>query len=66
MKEAYEYAKEKGVRGGLVVFHSHRTTEGAKNLSDGVMGKWRFVRERDCVVRNLALWSNPSFVFGEG
>lgn len=61
IKDGYEYAKEKGVRGGSMVFHPYRTTEEAKNLSRGIMGKWQFVRERDNIVRNLALWSNPNY-----
>ena len=57
-RDAYELAKEKGVRGGVVIFHGFRVTDDAKALYDAALaagtwdededGKlWSFVRQHE-------------------
>lgn len=57
-RDAYELAGEKGVRGGVVVFHGFRVTDEAERLFEGakIAGdwkveedgkKWAFVRSRE-------------------
>lgn len=57
-RDAYELAQEKGVRGGVVVFHGFRTTDAADDLFEAAKEageweveedgkKWAFVRSRE-------------------
>lgn len=69
--DAYDLAREQGVRGGVVVFHGFRVTDEAKNafaeLKDAEMvegGIWRWVREHDRDWRSLTYWSPHWHVLG--
>jgi hypothetical protein len=71
-KEAYALAKEKGVRGGLLIPHGWRVREEAKNLwrelkaagEIGDMGIWAWVRDRPEDWRTLTYWSPHFHIIG--
>ena len=66
--EAYELAKEKGIRGGVAVFHGFRVKEEVQKEfqeADPEMGIWRWVRtERPEDWRNLTYWSPHYHIIG--
>lgn len=67
-KDAYELAKEQGVRGGVAVFHGFRVRESVKaeyREADPDMGIWRWIRtERDEDWRTLTYWSPHWHIIG--
>lgn len=72
-KKAYALAKEKGVRGGVLVPHGWRVREAAKRLyrelkqageiEDG-LGIWRWIRNRPEDWRTLTFWSPHFHILG--
>lgn len=70
-RDAYQIAKDKGVRGGVAIFHGWRVSQWAKdafqelndaNLVDG--GLWKWVREHDRDWRDLTYWSPHWHIIG--
>lgn len=74
-RDAYQLAKEKGVRGGVAIFHGFRVTEEGKRLfeeakerdqwdpeTDGRL--WAFVRDHDRGWRSLTYWSPHWHIIG--
>jgi hypothetical protein len=66
--EAYDRAKEHGVRGGMAVFHGYRVLEETKRefeRADPDMGIWRWIRkEKDESWRSLTYWSPHYHIIG--
>lgn len=66
--EAYDRAKEHGVRGGMAVFHGYRVLEETKRefeRADPDMGIWRWIREeKDENWRSLTYWSPHYHIIG--
>jgi len=72
-RKAYALAKEKGIRGGVLIPHGWRPTDEAKRafreldeagLTDG--GIWRWIREHERSWRSLAYWSPHFHILGLG
>lgn len=70
-RDAYALAKEKGVRGGVVVFHGFRVREGPreawqaeKDAGRAEGGVWKWVREHEEDWRDLTYWSPHYHVLG--
>lgn len=67
-RDAYQLAREKGVRGGVAVFHGFRVTEETKEAfrdADYDGGIWRYVRsERPESWRDLVYWSPHFHIIG--
>lgn len=70
-RDAYALAKEKGVRGGVAVFHGFRVTDAAKaewgqETNGGADGPklWAWVREHERDWRELTYWSPHYHVLG--
>jgi len=67
-REAYELAGEKGVRGGVAIFHGFRVTEEVKTEyreADPDMGLWAWIREeRGENWRTLTYWSPHYHILG--
>lgn len=68
-RDAYELAKEKGVRGGVAVFHGFRVTEEARRVWEVETGDdgpklWAWVREHEQDWRNLTYWSPHWHILG--
>ncbi|GAA2535933.1 MULTISPECIES: hypothetical protein [Bacteria] len=70
-RDAYDLASEKGIRGGVVVFHGYRVRDEAKetfrelkeaDLVEG--GIWQWVREHDRSWRSLTYWSPHWHILG--
>jgi len=71
--DAYELAKEKGVRGGLLIPHGFRVREEAQQLYEGLkavgeieeqLGIWQWVRDRPEDWRTLTYWSPHFHIIG--
>lgn len=69
--DAYDLAKEQGVRGGVAIFHGFRLTGEAVQLFSEATGrgewegkKWKFVREHDRNWRSLVYWSPHYHIVG--
>jgi hypothetical protein len=72
-KRAYDLAKEKGIRGGVLIPHGWRVTEEAKEtwreLHDAGLvehGIWKWIREHDRDWRSLTYWSPHFHILGLG
>ena len=73
-KKTYEIAREKGIRGGVVIPHGWRIRDEAKELyrmlkaekEIGDIGIWRWVREHDRDWRSLTHWSPHFHIIGVG
>lgn len=73
-KEAYALAREKGIRGGVMIPHGYRITDEAKEIyrmlkaegEIGDIGIWRWVREHDRDWRDLTYWSPHFHIIGIG
>lgn len=70
-RDAYELAKEKGVRGGVVIFHGFRVKPEwrkvwAKKTNGGENGPklWAWVREHSKDWRSLTYWSPHFHILG--
>jgi hypothetical protein len=67
-REAYELAREKGVRGGVVVFHGFRVREEVQEEyreADPDMGIWHWIlEERAESWRELTYWSPHYHIIG--
>jgi hypothetical protein len=70
-RDAYDLAREKGVRGGVAVFHGFRVKEDVKEawraLDDAGRvedGLWKWVREHERDWRDLTYWSPHYHVLG--
>jgi hypothetical protein len=70
-RDAYELAREKGVRGGVAVFHGFRVREEwrekwASETSGGENGPklWAWVREHEKEWRSLTYWSPHYHIIG--
>lgn len=68
---AYQLAREKGVRGGVAVFHGFRVKpevlDTFRELADAGMlerGIWKWVREHDHDFRDLTYWSPHWHIIG--
>lgn len=67
LKDAYQLAKEKGVRGGVAVPHGYRVLERVKNqwrAEDVEGGVWRYIRENDVHWRDQCYWSPHVHIIG--
>ena len=70
-RDAYALAKEKGVRGGVVVFHGFRVREAAREAWEAEKdaerfegGVWKWVREQEEDWRELTYWSPHYHILG--
>lgn len=70
-RDAYQLAKDKGVRGGVVVFHGYRVKEKwrkiwAEETAEGDDGPklWAWVREHDVDWREMVYWSPHYHILG--
>lgn len=66
-KSAYELAKAKGVRGGVLVPHGWRVLEATKaeyREKDPDGGVWKFIRENDRHWRDQVYWSPHYHIIG--
>lgn len=70
-RDAYGLAKERGVRGGVVVFHGYRVTDAAeqrwraaRERDEFDRGKWKWVREEEDDWRAATYWSPHWHVLG--
>lgn len=70
-RDAYRLAEQKGVRGGVVVFHGFRVTDeareawrAAKEADEFHRGLWQWVREHEREWRELTYWSPHYHVLG--
>jgi len=67
-REAYRLAEEKGVRGGVAIFHGFRVTEETKRefeAADPNMGIWRWLKDvRPESWRSLTYWSPHYHILG--
>lgn len=67
-RDAYRLAEEKGVRGGVAVFHGFRVLEDVQEEfreADPEMGIWRWIRtERPENWRDLTYWSPHYHIIG--
>lgn len=73
-RKAYEIAREKGIRGGVMIPHGWRIIDEAKEAYRGLkargeigdVGIWRWVREHDRDWRTLTYWSPHFHIIGVG
>lgn len=66
-RDAYALAKERGVRGGVCIFHGFRVRDAVKaeyREEDPDGGIWAWIRERDADWRTLTYWSPHYHVVG--
>lgn len=66
-RDAYELAKERGVRGGVCLFHGFRVREAVKEefrAEDPDGGIWKWIRERPEDWRDLTYWSPHYHIVG--
>jgi hypothetical protein len=67
-KEAYSIAEERGIRGGVAIFHGYRVKEEAQRefeRADPDMGVWRWIMdERAESWRQLTYWSPHYHIIG--
>jgi len=66
-RDAYALAKERGVRGGVCIFHGFRVREDAKRefyAEDPDGGIWAWVREQPEDWRSLTYWSPHYHIIG--
>lgn len=74
-RDAYQLAKEKGVRGGVAIFHGFRVTEEGKRLYEEAKERgewdpdaegrlWAFVRSHERRWRSLTYWSPHWHILG--
>lgn len=74
-RDAYQLAKEKGVRGGVAIFHGFRVTDEGQSLYEGAKERgewdpgtdgrlWSFVRSHERGWRDLAHWSPHWHILG--
>jgi hypothetical protein len=66
-REAYELAKERGVRGGVCIFHGFRVKEDVQEEFERVDpdgGIWAWIREREEDWRTLTYWSPHYHILG--
>lgn len=69
--DAYDLAKEKGVRGGVAVPHGYRIKDEIKDIAEAkrekgefVGGDWKFARECDRHWRDCVYWSPHVHIIG--
>ena len=66
-RDAYELAREKGVRGGVAIFHGFRVKESVKDEYEEIDvegGLWKWVREQSRHWRDLTYWSPHWHILG--
>lgn len=66
-RDAYELARERGVRGGVCIFHGYRPTDEAKaefRAEDPDNGIWKWINEHARDWRSLTYWSPHWHVIG--
>lgn len=66
-RDAYALAKERGVRGGVCIFHGFRVRDAVKaeyREEDPDGGIWQWIRERDADWRTLTYWSPHYHILG--
>jgi len=66
-RDAYDLAKERGVRGGVALFHGFRVTEEAKEEyreEDPEGGIWKWIRGRAESWRSFTYWSPHYHIVG--
>lgn len=66
-RDAYELAREKGVRGGVAVFHGFRVQDHAVEryrAEDPDCGIWRWIFQQDESWRSLTFWSPHWHIVG--
>jgi len=66
-RDAYSLAKERGVRGGVCMFHGYRVTQAAKEEfreADPEGGIWKWIREDERDWRDLTYWSPHYHIVG--
>jgi hypothetical protein len=66
-RDAYALAKERGVRGGVCIFHGFRVRDAVKREfreEDPEGGIWAWIRERDEDWRDLTYWSPHYHIVG--
>jgi hypothetical protein len=66
-RDAYELAKERGVRGGVCIFHGFRVLDDVKQefrAEDPDGGIWAWIRERPESWRSLTYWSPHYHIVG--
>lgn len=70
-RDAYELAREKGVRGGVAIFHGYRVKEKARTVWNAEKeagktegGLWKWVREHSRDWRSLTYWSPHWHILG--
>lgn len=67
-RDAYSLAKEKGIRGGVAIFHGYRVKQSVKDdfeIEDPDMGVWKWLlEERPENWRDLTYWSPHYHVIG--
>lgn len=66
-RDAYALAKERGVRGGVCIFHGFRVLDDVKEefrAEDPEGGIWAWIREREEDWRDLTYWSPHYHIVG--